>query len=88
MPKEKVKLDWTEVESSNVQAIAHHEPSKTLCVRFIGGGLYSYMEADHEVYVEMLHAESVGKYLNQVVKIICPYTRWNDEAELIEHLSL
>lgn len=83
-----LKLGWTDVDSSNVHSVTYDRPTKTLAVRFIGGALYSYMEAPEEYYVGMLAAESVGRYLNNVVKAQLPYTRWENEQELIEHLSL
>lgn len=86
--RKEVKLDWTEVDSSNVGSVAYHERSKTLCVKFLNGGLYSYMAAEPEHYMGMIGSESVGKYLNNVIKATLPYTRWQSEAELIEHLSI
>jgi KTSC domain len=88
MPRENVKIDWNEVESSNVHSIAFDAPTKTLAVRYVGGGLYSYMHADEEIFSGLLQAESVGKYLNAVVKSQLPYTRWDSEDELIKHLSI
>lgn len=80
-------LKWTEVESSNVQGAAYHEGSHTLCVRFHNGGLYTYENVDQEVFVSLVHAESVGKYLNQVVKGTYSYTKWDNEQELLKGLE-
>lgn len=81
------KLDWAETDSSNVEAVCFDEPSQTICVRFKGGGVYSYIGASMEVYMNFLHADSVGKYLNNVVKAF-PYTRWESEEQLIAHLNV
>lgn len=83
-----VKLAWTEVDSSNVRQVAYHEPTKTLAVKFHGGGLYSYLEAAEETYHDMINAVSVGQYLNNVVKVQHAYTRWQSEADLLDHLNL
>ncbi len=88
MAKPAKQLEWTELDSSNVHAVAYHEPSKTLAVRFKSGGLYTYMDAGEEYYTGITTAISAGQYLNTVIKLMCPYIRWNDEAELLEHLSL
>lgn len=82
-----MSLEWTETDSSNVHSVAYHEPSKTLAVRFKSGGLYSYLEVDRETYSSMVHADSVGGYLNRVVKSLHAYTRWASEADLMDHLT-
>ena len=87
MPKHKLlKIPWEQAESSNIEAIAYHEPSHTLCIKFQSGGLYSYMTTE-DVYVGLRHASSMGRYLHNVVKAY-PYTRWETEHELLHHLNL
>lgn len=81
-------LAWTDVDSSNVHQVAYHKPTKTLAVRFLNGGLYSYMEADEETFTGLVNAVSVGQYLNSVIKQNHAYTRWVSDAELIDHLNL
>ncbi|OYV41146.1 MAG: hypothetical protein B7Z80_02720 [Rhodospirillales bacterium 20-64-7] len=89
MPQSKIKLDWEEVDSSNLDKITFHQPTETMAVKFKGGALYSYMKVSRDVYDGMLRAASAGGYLNDVIKKgRYAYTRWNDETELIEHLSL
>jgi hypothetical protein len=85
-------ISWEPVEdSSNVHSLFHHPATETICVRFNGGGLYSYMGhlptmSSEEIYMSLCHAESVGSYLHNVVKAL-PYTRWSSEAELLNHLN-
>ena len=81
------KLNWTEVDSSNVDAIAHDPASKTLAVRFKGGGLYTYDGVNHDEYANFVHAESIGKYLNNVIKVLYPYKKWSNEADVIHTLE-
>jgi hypothetical protein len=66
-------LKWTEVDSSNIKAVAHDEESKTLFVKFAKGSVYSYQGADLTVFTGMIYADSVGKYLNDHVKPFYPY---------------
>lgn len=80
-------LVWTEVDSSNIASVAYHEDTKTMCVKFAHGGLYTYQGVDNEIYVSLVHAESVGKYLNDVIKPNYAYTKFNSENELIANLS-
>lgn len=81
-----IKWESTE-DSSNVNALYHHEAADVLCVRFKSGGLYTYMGADHEMFMSLKHAPSVGRYLNQVVKAL-PYTRWETEADILNYLNI
>jgi hypothetical protein len=82
------KIDWQSVEeSSNIEAMFFDEYSHTIAVRFKHGGVYTYMGADRELYLNFLHAPSVGKYLHNVIKAL-PYTRWDTEKELIHHLNV
>lgn len=81
------KIDWTKVESSNVEAMCFDETTQTVCVRFSHGGLYTYIGASREIYMNFLHADSVGKYLNNVMKAF-PYTRWETEDDLLAHLNV
>lgn len=85
MPK-LAEIAWDSVEdSSNVDSVYRHEGG-TICVRFKGGGIYGYMGAPETVYLDLRHAESVGRYLNRVVKQY-PYTRFQTEDELIDYLN-
>lgn len=81
------QIAWTEVESGNVKQVAYHPESETLMVRFHNGGLYSYDSADETTFVGLLSAASVGRYLNNVVKVLHTYVKWNSEPELIAYLN-
>lgn len=82
------ELVWTNVDSSNVNRIAYEENSQTLCVEFNNGGLYVYRHVDMEVYVDFVHADSVGKYLNSAIKPYYEYEKFADEASLLNELHL
>lgn len=81
-----MKLSWTAMDSSNVEAVAYHEQTEILAIRFKGGALYSYEQVLPETFVGLIHAESAGRYLNQVIKVLCPYTKHDTEAELAQHM--
>lgn len=80
------KIDWDKVESSNVEAVFFDEKTQTICVHFANGSYYSYIGASMEIYMNFRHADSVGKYLHNVIKSF-PYTRWDTEKELLAHLN-
>lgn len=80
-------LPWTPVDSSNLGAVFFDEHSQTIGVKFLNGGLYTYMGVSEEVYMGLTHAQSMGKYLNNVLKAF-PYTRWDSEQALLDHLNI
>lgn len=80
------QLDWVELpDGSNVARAAYHEETQTIAVQFKGGGLYTYLGPNEEVYMGLVHAASVGQYLHRVVKAF-PYTRWESEADMTDYL--
>lgn len=80
-------INWVPTpDSSNVSRVFYHGDTKTIGVQFVSGGLYSYLGASEEIYENLVHAPSVGKYLNAVIKSF-PYTRWESEQELFNYLG-
>ena len=65
---------WVPVRrSSNVREVRHN--AGALEVKFKGGSVYRYERVPPEVFSALLAAESVGSYLNQVVKGTYPHAR-------------
>lgn len=81
------QIKWTHVESSNVESVAYHNKSHSICVKFHNGGLYTYDGVDHDVYVDLVNAESVGQYLNRAIKGVYAYDRWYSEQEMLNELE-
>lgn len=81
------KLDWTDVDSTNVQAVAYDEGSETLCMRFHNGGLYSYQGVEMEVYSGLIYADSVGQFLAAKIKGLYPYLKWSSEDEMMADIQ-
>jgi len=80
-------LKWTEVNSSNVQALAYDPKTETLAVKFHNGGIYSYHDVEPGVLENVANAPSVGKAFNTMVKLRYSYLKWFDEADLERHLT-
>lgn len=76
-------LMWEHTDSSNVNRVAYHDDSSTLCVEFAGGALYTYEGVTLDHYHGLVGAESVGRYLNSVIKSTYHYTRFYSEDELL-----
>ena len=56
------------VKSSNVEAVGYEAETKTLQVKFKSGSIYQYAGVQPEMYADLLAAESVGRFVSQVVR--------------------
>ena len=56
------------VKSSNVKAVGYEVETKTLQVEFKSGGIYQYAGVQPEMYADLLKAESIGRFVSQVVR--------------------
>ena len=57
-----------DVESGNMESAGYSPESKTLEIRFKGGGLYSYAGVPQSAYDGLMSAESKGKYFYANIK--------------------
>jgi hypothetical protein len=56
------------VNSSNVESIGYNAEEKVLEVEFKSGGIYQYAGVQPAMYADLLAAESVGRFVAQVVR--------------------
>lgn len=68
-------IEWIDVESSNIGAIAYIPQAEQLMVQFTNGSVYAYSNVSAEVFEEFLDADSKGKYLNTHIKGVYDYER-------------
>jgi hypothetical protein len=59
-----IPIDWTSVESSNVDAVKYDAVASELHVRFKHGGTYVYEDVEPEDAEGLMHASSPGQYLH------------------------
>jgi hypothetical protein len=57
---------WTNVKSSNIQALSHSVDE--LLVKFKSGTTYKYSNVSVDLFENVLRADSVGKNFNQLIK--------------------
>ncbi|MEW5853900.1 MAG: KTSC domain-containing protein [Myxococcota bacterium] len=67
------------VQSSMVHAVGYNRQTKVLEVVFNGGGVYFYVGVPRRVHHELMHAESMGRYLNAHIKDVYPCYRLKGE---------
>jgi hypothetical protein len=51
-----------------VKAVGYDAETKVLEVEFKSGGIYQYAGVQPEMYADLLAAESVGRFVSQVVR--------------------
>lgn len=57
-----------QVSSSMIDSIGYDEKGKKLRIAFLKGGTYVYYNVQRDVYIEMMNADSIGRYFLQNVK--------------------
>lgn len=67
------EIEMIPVTSSNIEAIGHSGVTNELRVRFTSGSVYVYSNVPAHVFVDLLNAESHGKYLATEIKGKYPY---------------
>jgi KTSC domain len=82
------KLEFSAVESSNIESIAHDPEFHELHVKFKNGGHYVYSEVDLKTFGYMKVAESVGKFLNQNIKNLYPYRRMVELIAVLDAIEI
>lgn len=60
--------DMQTVDSSSVEAVGYDPEAREIYVRFIGGRTYVYEGADERTFENFRAADSVGSYLNRILK--------------------
>mgnify|MGYP003150729519 CR=1 FL=1 len=70
-----MNIERSGVSSSNVASVGYNKDEEVLEVEFNSGAVYQYYGVSEEVYLNMLSANSVGKYFNDSVKDIYPFSR-------------
>jgi hypothetical protein len=71
MPEPEMQM----VDSSNVEAVGYDPDNVAIYVRFLGGDTYIYSGADQRTFEDLLTADSVGSYLNRVIKPNYEYSK-------------
>jgi hypothetical protein len=61
-------MDYIQVSSSNISAVAYDDETSTLGVRFLNGTEYHYSNVPPDVFEGLKSASSVGTYFDQNVK--------------------
>lgn len=61
-------IDVHRPDSTAVSAFAYDQDSRELYIRYRGGAAYTYFDVPLSTYLDMQAAESIGAFVNMVVK--------------------
>ncbi len=61
-------MEMIQVESSNIAAVGYNEETKELHIEFNSGKTYSYQDVPKEIAVNLVKADSVGKYFHAHIR--------------------
>jgi len=63
------KLNRIPVDSSMIEAAAYDKKSNTLYLQFLNTGkVFAYEEVPEDTFQELLHADSVGRFVRSEIK--------------------
>jgi hypothetical protein len=70
-------LNWIQVQSSAISAVAYEDASSTLYIKFVTNSSYKYYNVPRHVYEALESAASLGMYFNQNIKYVYEWDRVN-----------
>ena len=73
--EENKSMNWIQVSSTNVKAVAYDEATSTLSVEFQAGNIYRYFDVPLSIFNELIEASSKGSYFNSSIKNRFRYER-------------
>jgi hypothetical protein len=60
------EMDWKNVDSSFIQAVAYEDDLRAFHIKLKGGKEFSYKQVPRKVYDNLLTAESKGRVFNEI----------------------
>jgi hypothetical protein len=68
-------MERREVESRLIRSVGYDLASSILEVELVGGALYEYFDVPYSAFEELMEAESMGAYYNDLIKDLYAYRR-------------
>ena len=65
------------VNSSSLSSIGYDRRSRVLEVEYGSGSVYRYRQVPASTYEQLMQAPSKGRFVNQFVREVYPFTRVN-----------
>ncbi len=61
-------LNWVQVRSSAISAVAYEDSDLTLYVEFTSGEIYKYDNVPRAIYNSLIQAASIGRYFIRYIR--------------------
>ena len=61
-------MERISVASTTMNSVGYDIESRILEIEFTGGVIYQYFDVPEDIYLDLMSAESKGRYFNLVVK--------------------
>jgi hypothetical protein len=68
-------MEWTDVDSSQLEAVGYDAETEEAQVRFVNGSVYSYQRVPQSVIDGIINASSAGRQFNETLKYGFAYKR-------------
>jgi uncharacterized protein (DUF2164 family) len=68
MVSRKRRVPLRPARSSSIVHIGYDSDAQRLFLEYAGGRLYEYLDVPEEIYVSLLQAESMGRFVNYAIK--------------------
>ena len=63
------------VESRIVATVGYDDPSSTMELEFVDGGVYRYFVVPRSVFDDLLAADSIGRFFHEYIRGVYPFER-------------
>jgi hypothetical protein len=67
-PNTEIAIARTPVNSSQIESVGYHAPSKTMEIEFKGGSTYRYGNVEPHDHANLIGADSVGSHFHKHIK--------------------
>ena len=84
MASHKRRVPLRPVHSSSINNIGYDPDTQRLFLEYSGGRLYEYLDVPEEIYVGLLQAESMGRFVNYAIKPHYYYQEISQRPEWVE----
>ena len=74
-------MNRNDVKSSCIASVGFDHISKILEIEFVSGSIYQYYNVDQDIYINLISAESIGKYFNKNIAYTFKYNQVSSYSE-------
>jgi hypothetical protein len=68
-------MELIPVDSASVRSVGYEEDRRILFIQFLDGDLYEYFDVPVGDFVDLMHAESIGWFVNKRIKPYYDYRK-------------